>query len=143
MIDSNNVLIGARSEIYNIVKDNPGIRFRELARLSNKENGEIQYHIRILIKHNFIKEVKIKGARHFYVSKKYSDNEVKLFILQNSGSIHVFESVKRGNRSYKEISNDLKITPQAVSYHIRRLINNNIIKRESKNKFSINPEFLS
>ena len=63
--------VDVRDEIYNSIAKNPGIRYRELSRLSGTSNGVLFYYLGILEKSS-----QIKVQRH-------SNNRVTRYFISN------------------------------------------------------------
>ena len=54
MLDREQVLaLGVRREIFELIKQSPGLHFREIKRRTNLAIGALQYHLNVLEKNNF------------------------------------------------------------------------------------------
>jgi predicted transcriptional regulator len=58
-----------RASIYNIIKENSGIHFRDLCRALNKKMGVVQYHLGLLEKSSYIRSVRDGRYKHFFLQK--------------------------------------------------------------------------
>jgi len=61
----------------NIVERNPGIRYRELLRLTNLSNGVLTYHLTELAGSNFINVDRKRGVTRYY-SVQISSEETRI-----------------------------------------------------------------
>ena len=67
------------------IRETPGIRYRELLRLTGLSNGALEYHLRILEKNDRIKVDRLEGKRARYYSIDISTDESHIlgFIRNN------------------------------------------------------------
>src|SRR3989338_9240214 len=72
MLDREQVLaLGVRREIFELIKQCPGLHFREIKRRTNLAIGALQYHLNVLEKNNFVRsEKKGKFTRYFLFSSQ-------------------------------------------------------------------------
>ncbi len=124
-----------RRNIFNIIVKNPGIHLSKIAELLKIRTSLVDYHVNFLEKHELIKSDKETGYKRFYAKGKIAANEKKyLFVLRQKTAIKIILYIlKKGRSQHKEILKNLNIAPSSLSYHLRKLVNNDIIE-EDKNK---------
>ncbi|MHA1394150.1 MAG: winged helix-turn-helix transcriptional regulator [Promethearchaeota archaeon] len=154
IFDSDEILSQkTRANIYNLIRNNEGIHFREICRQLNKKMGVIQYHISVLEKHNYIKSVKNGRYKCFFVIKndimeyeptKYLSNPQKqirqnLIVAIKCKTPQTIINYLHENKeaSHKTLAQICSISPQAITFHCQRLEKMDIIssKRVGREKF--------
>jgi predicted transcriptional regulator len=78
-------VIDAKILILAQVADTPGIRYRELLRLTGLSNGALEYHLRILEKTNTVKVDRSDGnrARYYSIYSSTDESHIIGFIRNN------------------------------------------------------------
>ena len=128
-----------KRDILEYIYKTPGIRYKELLRLTRLKNGVLSYHLTILEKLN-----KIRIDRHnnrvtrYYIvniSKEDSDiigcfrnkvtRKIAIFILQHDSCI------------FNEIVDHINKAPSTVSWHLKRLRDAGIISIISGEKHQL------
>ena len=128
-----------KRDILEHIYKTPGIRYKELLRLTRLKNGVLSYHLTILEKLN-----KIRIDRHnnrvtrYYIvniSKEDSDiigcfrnrvtRKIAIFILQHDSCI------------FNEIVDHINKAPSTVSWHLKRLRDAGIISVTSGEKHQL------
>lgn len=121
-----------RKKIYDLIEKNPGIRFIKIIEILKVSNPLGLYHLRYLEKKDLITIEKEKGSTRFYIKgqigsfdKKYISIlrqeiplKIILYLLQNPCSRH------------KDLIQQFNLSPSTISYHIKKLVKNNIIEIE-------------
>lgn len=123
-----------RREIYQTIKNNPGISFSELMERLNLKNGTLLYHISTLEREDLIKSKRDGIYRRFYpyfvrLPKK---DITKLYGIQRDIVDYIF---KHPGCTQTEISSALGLQRQHVHYHIKILIDCDILKAEDGRKY--------
>ncbi len=114
----------------NIVERNPGIRYRELLRLTNLSNGVLTYHLTELTGSNFINVDRKRGVTRYY-SVQISSEETRIIShIKNRVSRNILLLlVERDSCTLSEIATLINKAPSTVSWYLQRLLNANIVKR--------------
>ncbi len=111
-----------RQELYQLVSANPGASFNNLKEMSSLENGTLRHHLRTLEREHYIKSVKDGKFRRFYLRERKAPrlSRVQLMILQ-----HI-----RANPdiSQSDIAQLMEVSRQNVSYHIKKMEKQHILK---------------
>lgn len=139
--------LDTRQKIYSIIRDTPGIHFRELQRRSNQAVGALQYHVDVLLKKNLIRAERLgKFVRFFPVEQEPpAEEKITLSLLrQENVRKIILLLLSKKNVSIQKISAFLDLNPSTVFFHLQKLENANLLVRKRKGKkvyFSlINPE---
>jgi len=136
--------------IYLTIKNNPGIHFKELCRKLERENGVIQYHLRILeFKRNLIKSYNDGGFTRYFINNKTGRNKDFcnfVSILQHKTIFKIINLLFQEKQpiSRNELAQKLNLTPQCISYFVKQINSLGIINILNKGKlkvYSLEPEF--
>ena len=119
-----------QQNLMNIVERNPGIRYRELLRLTNLSNGVLTYHLTELTGSNFINVDRKRGVTRYY-SVQISSEETRIIShIKNRVSRNILLLlVERDSCTLSEIATLINKAPSTVSWYLQRLLNANIVKR--------------
>src|SRR6266542_1784577 len=114
----------------NIVERNPGIRYRELLRLTNLSNGVLTYHLTELTVSNFINVDRKRGVTRYYsVQISYEETRIISHIKNRVSRNILLLLVERNSCTLSEIATLINKAPSTVSWYLQRLLNANIVKR--------------
>ncbi len=80
-----------RKELYELIRDSPGIHLRELERRLDLVVGSLQYHLHYLEKNNLISRFKDEEYVRYFVSKKIPEKHEReiIYFLRRKGSRHI------------------------------------------------------
>lgn len=115
------------------IDENPGIRYRELLRLINSSNGVLSYHINRLEKMNLVIVERARMTRFF---PRNISNEIMgvMGFLRNQTSYEIIKLLHdRGPTSQQEIINYTKKAASTISWHMKKLLDDNIVCIKDKN----------
>jgi predicted transcriptional regulator len=114
---------------------NPGIRYRQLLRLTDSSNGVLSYHLAELEGSTRIKVDRKRGVTRYY--PLYISTEISKIIghIRNSVSRQIISLLVQNNGcTLGEIAACTMKAPSTVSWHLQRLINAGIVKKNSVGK---------
>jgi predicted transcriptional regulator len=121
-----------QQNLINIIEKNPGIRYRELLRLTNLSNGVLTYHLTELAGSNIINVERRRGVTRYY-SVQISSEETKVIShIRNVISRKILLLlIERGSCTLSEIARVTNKAPSTISWYLQRLLDANIIKKKS------------
>ncbi len=127
--------LDARKKIYNTIKKNPGLHFRELQRRVGIATGALQYHLDFLSKRHLVKnEKETKFIRYYLVRQQFEDTELMSLLRQESmRKILVFLTQKRF-ASNPSISSGIELSPSTTSWHIEKLVESGIVEKAHRGR---------
>ena len=110
------------------IEENPGIRYRELQRLTSLVNGVLTYHLAALEKTDVIKvDRQSRMTRYFPVSVSDSEAAILKFVRHKPVRQIVLFILDHGLCTFNEIVDDTKKAPSTVSSHLKRLKESGIV----------------
>lgn len=119
-----------RMEIYDFAVRNPGTQFRGICNFLNLPVGVAQYHLNLLTKAGLLSVFHDGRYKRYFEPKRFTRTEmtvISVFRHQTAGRILAILT-KRPQISHKELALQLKISSQALTWHIKRLSNMGLIQ---------------
>jgi predicted transcriptional regulator len=116
-------VVDARIVILKQISETPGIRYRELLRLTGLSNGVLEYHLRILEKTHKVK-VDIsdgKRGRYYSIDILAAESNIIGFIRNNVSRQIVTFILQHKLCTFSEILQHIKKAPSTLSWHLKRL----------------------
>ncbi len=134
--NSNLLNQSTRIEIYNLVKDNPGIHLRGICVELGISVGVAQYHIQLLTSSGLLSSRRYGRWMRYFVSRRFNEVEMKIIhLLRGETSGKILSMLLREQIiSHKNLASKLGISSQAVTWHIKRLKRDNIVEYVTENE---------
>ena len=124
-----------RKDIYEYVRKSPGSHLREVQRSTGLSFGSVSYHLGYLCRHNLIKEEKDgKNNRYFPIEMSNADKKLLGLLRQKSIRGILLFLVMRKEISHQSLVSLLKLSPSTISWHLKKLEEDQIIGCGSMNK---------
>ncbi len=116
------------------IDENPGIRYRELLRLVNSSNGVLSYHIEKLERMDLINVERRTRITRFF-PRNISDEIMGIIgNLRNQTSYEIIKLLfDRGPISQQEIIKYTRKAASTISWHMKKLLEDDIICIKNKN----------
>jgi len=113
----------ARTQLYNFVKDNPGIQFRGICASLSLPVGLAQYHLGVLVKAGLVSFVRDGRYKRYFLSKKFSRKEMlTISLLRHKTARRILEALlNKKQLSHGELACEVSITSQALTWQMKRL----------------------
>lgn len=124
-------------KILEFIQQNPGCHLRRIKNDLNMSMGTTQYHLNSLKKAGKIITERHSLHRFYFpvgIFEAEQKNILKILNQDTSREILLF-IIERKNPTQTDISNNIKITAASVNWHIRRLLEFDIIKETREGKF--------
>lgn len=129
-----------RFRIFNLISEDEGIHLREVCRKLDKKMGVIQYHINVLEKAGLINSIKDGRYRRFFLNHNPNfdlKRSLIISVLKREPSFKILQFLLENDKVYhNDLTNLLKISSQAITWHIKRLYGYDLIGyiKEGKQK---------
>ena len=126
-----------REKIFQFVNESPGIRYRELLRVTGLTNGVLSYHLNFLDNSGKVRVNRVNDRVTRYFSHDVPIDKVNLIGLFRQLTtrkiiIYILES---GICGFNDIVMHAKKLPSTISWHLSKLRDANIIKVRKENEF--------
>lgn len=124
--------LDTRRNIFHCIQKNPGITLTELANQLNLSIQLIDYHILFLKQHELISMTKEQKFKRCYIKGSIGVEEKKLLsILRQEIPLKiVMFLLQHPYRRHVEIRRFLCMSSPRFSYHLRKLVQNHIVKED-------------
>ena len=106
------------------IKENPGIRYRELLRLSNLSNGVLTYHLALFEKSYRIKVDRNKNNKmtRYYPNDVPTEQTSIIGYIRQDATMQIISFILENDLcSFNEIVEHTKKAPSTISWHLKRL----------------------
>ena len=143
--DANYGLQSIYSRILQYIDDNPGCYLRQIKKNLNLSMGTIQYHLNKLEYEGKVTSQRSGLYKHYFVTGVFIDTEKELikFLTQETSREIIMFIIENVSPTQTEIVNKVKISPSSINWHLKRLLQANLIEELKDGKFkrySLNPE---
>jgi predicted transcriptional regulator len=130
----NNIEI--RKKIFEIVLKNPGLHVKKISEILKISGQLADYHLFYLERYEIVTAIKKAGYKRYYIRGKLGSKERKLLSLlrQEIPLKIILILLKKPYARHQEILCSLDVTASTLSYHIKKLIDNNVLYSKIINK---------
>jgi len=127
-----------RVEIYDFIKDNPGVQFRGICNQLGLSIGLAEFHLGVLKKAGLISFIRDGRYKRFFESKRFSRKEMEIIsLLRHDTTRSILKTMLEGkNLSHGELASQLSITSQGLTWQINRLKKAGLVQ-ESKDGMKV------
>jgi predicted transcriptional regulator len=134
-----------RLEIYNFIKNNPGVHFRGVCNSMDLPVGVVQYHLGVLENAGLVRVYDDGQLKRYFESNTYTAKEVKLIsLLRHETTGKILADLSQNTFVlHKDLARNLGVSPQALSWQMNQLKKTGLIEtaKEGINvKYSLNGE---
>lgn len=137
-----------RQSIYSLISPSPGLHFREIQRRTKIATGQLTYHLNYLQKVGLIKTENDGEYLRYYAHIQINDEDRRVleFVRQKSIRHILLYLLENNNCNHDLLVKNLDIAPSTISWHLKKLIDANIVNKEVDGRKSIysinNPELI-
>ena len=120
---------GSKALILKQIDKSPGIRYRELLRLTGLTNGGLEYHLKILEKLHKVQVDRHDGGRTRYYPLNISADESHILgCVRNNVARQIISFILGHDLcTFGEIVEHIRKAPSTVSWHLKRISEAGII----------------
>ena len=130
-----------RDKILKIIDSFPGIRYRDILRLTNLKNGTLSHHLSILEKRSIIKIGKTENSnitRYFPASTPSDETLILNYLkIKTTKIIILMLQDTDDGVSFNEILNHINKAPSTTSWNLKRLVDAEIVGRKRGKEVSL------
>ena len=124
--------LDSRREIYQTIRETPGIHFRELFRHHDYAQGTLQYHVQWLLKHDLLEAESDGEYTRYYPAEDFSSGDkTVLNALRRKYSREIIAHLATdGSLTTTELAERVEKSPSTVSWHLSRLHEVGLVEKE-------------
>jgi len=128
-----------QEKIFRAIVQFPGIRYRELMRLTGCSNGVLTYHLNKLDNSGRLKINRVNKRVTRYYHRQISDSESQILgVLRQKTTRNIFFYIlDNGPCNFNSLVESVDKVQSTVSWHINRLKETNLIKTKKQQDFNI------
>lgn len=135
-----------RERIFNLICKNPGIYFNRITKKLNLSNYILAWHLKMLIKFNFIRSKRIENHEVFFDINLPPENDEMYSFMSKEKSRKIINYLLENQEGITKtkLSKELTIHSSTISKYVDRLeIHKILLKKKLTNKtlYFINEEF--
>ncbi len=137
----------SRKKIYEIIRLNPGLHYRELERKSGFISGTLEYHLYYLEHKDLIMSTTEKGFTRYYLKDarlSTQDKRIISFLRQELPRGIILYIIMNEDSNQEDIAEHFSVTRATMSYHLNRMEQNQILKSEKAGRMKkyiiLNPD---
>jgi len=125
-----------KEKILDFIIANPSSHLRKIKSSLNYSMGTVQYYLNMLEKEGKIKSIKTKYYKNYYGISESDENILAILNLDSPRSIITY-LIQHEPSTHQGISKGVGLTSSTVSWHMKRLIQLQIVKSEYSGKFTV------
>jgi predicted transcriptional regulator len=127
-----------QDKIVKCVNEIPGIRYRELLRMTGLSNGVLSYHLRSLDNTGKIQVNRVNNrvTRYFSYDVSPSESNVVGLLRQETTRKIILYILENGTCGFNDIVIHTRKVASTISWHMARLKAANIIKVRKQNEYN-------
>lgn len=137
-IQSKALELEIRQSIYSLISTSPGLHFREIQRRTKIATGQLTYHLNYLQKVGLIKIENDREFLRYYAHIQITDEERRILEpLRHTSIRHILlYLLENNNCNHEYLVKNLDISPSTISWHLKKLIDANIVNKEVEGRRS-------
>lgn len=123
-----------RLEIYNYVKDNPGVHFRGICDGLDLSVGVVQYHLYVLENSGYITSIIDRQSKRFFQADTFTQLEMSLISIARHETAAEILTILSENKSmlHRDIATELGVSSQALTWQMNQLKKAGLINAEKQ-----------
>ncbi|ABX13222.1 winged helix-turn-helix transcriptional regulator [Nitrosopumilus maritimus] len=130
------VLASPKEKILDFIINNPGSHLRMIKKNVQFSMGTVQYHLNTLEKEGKIKSSKTRFYKNYYHINESDEKLLSVFNLESPRSIIMY-LLQHQPSTHQEIAKGIELSSSTVSWHMKRLLESNIVESEYSGKYTL------
>ena len=115
--------------LLDTIQKNPGIKFREIMRLTGLKNGVLSHYLGKLEKNGNIKAIREPRQTRFYLPK-FTEQEQKVIkaLRRQTPRDLLLALIKEDGLKFSQLVNEVKKSPSTVSLYLSQIIEEGLVE---------------
>ncbi|CDK38768.1 helix-turn-helix domain-containing protein [Halorubrum sp. AJ67] len=119
-----------RTQIRRHVCDTPGVHFNQVGRDLDIATGQVQYHLRRLVRNDELAVERIGGRTHYFAPSFDPWERRALAFLRRETTREILVRLHAdGPKRPKTLASDLDLARSTISWHVSTLAENGIVEK--------------
>lgn len=124
-----------RGRIHELVKQNPGVHFSEVARRLDLSHGQLEHHLRKMTDGSLLTQERSGQYRCLFVPGQVPETlSEELAAVKSDGARRVLEAIAQGARSVQEVAESANLSASTASYHVDRLTERGLLEADREGR---------
>ncbi len=119
-----------RQKILEYIMKRPGSHLREIVRALNIAMGQAQYHLERLQQEGKVVVYRIGRYKRYFPPQFTYDDAKIVGLMYLEGTRKVMKAIAEGPKTLREISEEVGMPPQTVSFHVKLLEKYKVVERD-------------
>ncbi|ELZ47417.1 ArsR family transcriptional regulator [Halorubrum californiense DSM 19288] len=121
-----------RTRIRQHVRDTPGVHFNQVGRDLDIATGQVQYHLRRLVRDDELAVERIGGRAHYF-DRSFDpwERRALAFLRRETARGILVRLHADGPKRPKTLADDLDLARSTVSWHVSTLVENGIVEKST------------
>lgn len=129
-----------RARLARAISDNPGIHFNALVRELDIAPGQVQYHVRKLLRDDSVVEERLYGRTHYYRGE-YNDfqrDAIALLRRETPRDILLY-LIENGPTDPGTVAHSLDVARSTLEWNLDRLVEQDLVskRRDERNRVTL------
>jgi len=123
------LFLETRKKIFVIVQKNPGLSLSEIANHADLSIPLVDYHLRYMVHHQLLSEVKEQGYKRYYVKGQLGTEDKKMLsIIQQTTPLQIIlYFLEHHHGKPQDILKEITISSALLTYYLKKLVKNDIL----------------
>ncbi len=130
--------LGIRDDLHSLISRCPGIHFREIQRRVQVATGQLSHHLRLLVKAGLLRTESDGKYLRYYAEVDMNLEEKRVLELAHRRSVRriLLCLLEYDACNNQQLTEELNLAPSTVSWHIKRLIEENLVSKRTAGRES-------
>ncbi len=130
------ILESPKGKILDFIMNNPSSHLRKIKNNLGFSMGTVQYYLNMLEREGKIKSTKTKFYKNYYHINESDDKILSVLNLDSPRNIVIF-LIQHEPSTHQEIANGVGLSSSTISWHMKRLIELQVIQTEYSGKYTV------
>lgn len=136
-VENDPLALKSRQKLFELIRNDPGLHFREIQRRTGLAVGALQYHLSYLEKKNLLKVESSENTKRYFALQvnRIAGEEIAMPLLRQEKVRHLLLALLTSkNKTLYELSDITGIPYSSSSRAMERLVSAGLVERVKKNK---------
>jgi len=126
----------AREKIMQVIKDNPGIHFREIHRATALAMGELEYHLGVLEKMEIVTRTKTNKYSRYYPAYELGTEDKKIMGVLRQEMLRdiLLFLISTDNASHGDVAKEFKLIKSTASFYLEKLVKSELVQKRKEGR---------
>jgi len=125
-----------RKKLLDIIRNKPGIHFREILREAKIAMGELEYHLHVLEKMEIVSKITNTYYTRYYPAYELGVDDKKIMSLLRQKMLRdiLLFIIQEEKPNHGEIKQEFRLVKSTASFYLDKLLKNGIIEKEKSGR---------